>query len=301
MGESDCSCADAVMHTPEDVTNKALEQFKKLDADCLISLGGGSTVGLGKALSIRTGVPHIAVPTTYAGSEATPILGETVNNLKTTRSDPKILPTTIVYDVDLTLSLPAQLTFTSGINAIAHCVEAMYSTQLNPIIEGVALSGISNLYKSLLVLKEKPNDLDARSDALSGAWAAGVCLGHVGMGIHHKLCHTLGGSFGLPHAQTHTVILPHAMGYNYSHAREAMDKIKAAINADLDAPTALWNLEKELGTVMSLKDLGMKKEDLEKAADIASQAQYPNPAPLERAKLLELLENAWAGNKPSIM
>lgn len=289
------------MHTPEDVTNKAMEQFKSLNADCLISLGGGSTVGLGKALSIRTGVPHIAVPTTYAGSEATPILGETVNNLKTTRSDPKILPTTIVYDVDLTLSLPTQLTFTSGINAIAHCVEAMYSTTLNPIIEGVALSGISNLYKSLLVLKDDPNNIDARSDALAGAWAAGVCLGHVGMGIHHKLCHTLGGSFGLPHAQTHTVVLPHAMGYNYSHARDAMDKIQKAIGSDVDAPTAFWNLEKELHTVMAIKDLGMKEEDLPKAADIASTAQYPNPAPLERPKLLELLENAWAGNAPKLM
>jgi alcohol dehydrogenase class IV len=289
------------MHTPEDVTNKALEQFKSVNADCLLSLGGGSTVGLGKALSIRTGVPHIAVPTTYAGSEATPILGETVNNLKTTRSDPKILPTTIVYDVDLTLSLPAQLTFTSGINAIAHCVEAMYSSTLNPIIEGVALSGIANMYRALLVLKDKPDDMDARSDALAGAWAAGVCLGHVGMGIHHKLCHTLGGSFGLPHAQTHTVVLPHAMAYNYSHAREAMDKIQQAIGATEDAPTAFWNLEKKLGTVISLKELGMKEEDVPKAADIASTAQYPNPAPLERAKLVQLLENACSGKPPVLM
>lgn len=288
------------MHTPEEVTLKALEQAKSLNADCYISLGGGSTVGLGKALTIRTGVPHITIPTTYAGSEATPILGETVNNLKTTRSDPKILPTTIIYDVDLTLSLPAQLTFTSGINAIAHCVEALYSPQINPIIEGVALSGISNMYKALLTLKDSPNDIDARSQALSGAWAAGVCLGHVGMAIHHKLCHTLGGSFGLPHAQVHTVVLPHAMAYNFNAAHAAMEKIRVAIGSDIDAPQAFWQLEKTLGTVISLKELGMKEEDLPKAADIASTAQYPNPAPLEREKLLLLLENAYAGRPPVI-
>lgn len=292
-------CPDAVMHTPEDVTNKALEQFKKANADCLISIGGGSTVGLGKALAIRTGVPHIAVPTTYAGSEATPILGETVNKLKTTRTDPKILPTTIVYDVDLTLSLPQQLTYTSGMNAIAHCVEALYSPSINPVIEGVAISGISNLYRSLLRLKDAPNDIDARADALSGAYAAGVCLGHVGMAIHHKLCHTLGGSFGLPHAQTHTVVLPHAMAYNMEAAPEAMDKIRKAIGCEGSPAQALWDLEKTLGTVISLEELGMKKEDLEEAADIASKAQYPNPAPLERPKLLQLLQNAWEGKPPS--
>lgn len=292
-------CDDAVMHTPEDVTLKALEQLKQVKADCLISVGGGSTVGLGKALAVRTGVPHIAVPTTYAGSEATPILGETVNHLKTTRTDPKILPTTIVYDVDLTLTLPQQLSYTSGINAIAHCVEALYSPSINPIIEGVAMSGISNLYRSLLKIQETPNDIDARSEALAGAFAAGVCLGHVGMAIHHKLCHTLGGSFGLPHAQVHTVILPHAMAYNMEAAPKAMAQIKQAIGCSGSPAQAIWDLEKKLGTVINLEQIGMKQEDLEKAADIASKAQYPNPAPLDRAKLLQLLQNAYDGKPPS--
>ncbi|BEI94686.1 uncharacterized protein CcaverHIS019_0702670 [Cutaneotrichosporon cavernicola] len=292
-------CTDAVMHTPEDVTNKALEQLKASKADCLVSVGGGSTVGLGKALAIRTGIPHIAVPTTYAGSEATPILGETVNKLKTTRSDPKILPNTIVYDVDLTLSLPAQLTYTSGMNAIAHCVEALYSPTINPIIEGVAISGITNLYHALLKLKDAPNDIDARAQAQQGAYAAGVCLGHVGMAIHHKLCHTLGGTFNLPHAQTHTVVLPHAMAYNMEAAPVAMNQIAKAIGTDGSPAQALWELEKALGTVQSLESLGLKKEDLEVAADLAAKAQYPNPAPLERGKLLALLENAFYGRPPS--
>ncbi|TXT06165.1 hypothetical protein VHUM_03638 [Vanrija humicola] len=294
-------CADAVMHTPEEVTTKALAYAKSVNADGVVSLGGGSTVGLAKALAVRTGWPHVAVPTTYAGSEATTVLGETVNGLKTTRSDPKILPNTIVYDVDLTLGMPAFLTFPSGINALAHYVEALYSPALNPIIEGVALSGTTEMYSALIKLKDAPTDVDARAEALGGAFAAGVCLAHVGMGLHHKLCHTLGGSFGLPHAETHTVVLPHAMGYNYSAAKGAMQKIERAIGTSEKAPQAFWDFEKKLGTPTSLKELGLKKEDLAKAADLASKAQYPNPAPLDREKLLTLLENAWEGNPPAIM
>ena len=260
-------------------------------------------MGLGKAISVRTGLPHIAIPTTYAGSEATPILGETVDGLKTTRSDPAILPKTIIYDVDLTLTLPQQLTYTSGINAIAHCVEALYSPTVNPVIEGLALTGIGKLSSALRALKTNPSDMTAREDASSGAWAAGVCLGHVGMAIHHKLCHTLGGSFSLPHAEVHTVILPHAMAYNAGATPKVMETISKAMPGNgsqkVSAARAMWDLEKELGTVQSLEKLGMKREDLEKAADIASKAQYPNPAPLVRSRLLTLLEDAFKGNIPT--
>lgn len=261
-------------------------------------MGGGSTIGLGKALAVRMHIPHVAVPTTYAGSEATPILGETVNAIKTTRSHPDILPTVIIYDVDLTLSLPQQLTYTSGINAIAHCVEAMYSTQINPVIEGIALSGISSLYSALQTLRSSPDDINARGEATSGAWAAGICLGHVGMGLHHKLCHTLGGSFGLPHSEVHTVILPHAIAYNEEAATTAMGKIKRHLGASTSVARAVWDLEKELGTVQDLKSLGMKEEDLGTAAALACKAQYPNPAPLESGKLLELLRQAFHGEAP---
>jgi alcohol dehydrogenase class IV len=184
-------------------------------------------------------------------------------------------------------------------NAIAHCVEALYSPSINPIIEGVAISGITNLYNALLTLKDSPNDIEARAQAQQGAYAAGVCLGHVGMAIHHKLCHTLGGTFNLPHAQTHTVVLPHAMAYNMEAAPEAMAKIAKAIGTDGSPAKALWELEKTLGTVQSLESLGLKNEDLETAADLAAKAQYPNPAPLERPKLLALLENAFYGRPPS--
>jgi alcohol dehydrogenase class IV len=208
------------------------------------------------------------------------------------------LPSVIVYDVELTLSLPQQLTYTSGINAIAHCVEGLYSTQINPVIEGIALSGIHGMVTALRKLRESPNDIKARGDATCGAWGAGICLGHVGMGLHHKICHTLGGSFGLPHSEVHTVILPHAIAYNEHAAAEAMAKIRRTLGTEKSVARTMWDLEKELGTVQTLKELGMKEEDLEKAADIASQAQYPNPAPLEQDKLLKLLRDAYHGTAP---
>jgi maleylacetate reductase len=203
-----------------------------------------------------------------------------------------------VYDVDLTLTLPRHLTYTSGINAIAHCVEALYSSQSNPLIESVAVMGIAKLRQALLTLREMPEDMAARGLATTGAWAAGICLGHVGMAIHHKLCHTLGGSFGLPHSETHTVLLPHAMAYNAEAAPDAMSTVRRLFDSQTSAARAIWDMEKELGTVTSLKELGMREQDLEKAADLALQARYPNPAPLERSKLLALLVDAYHGNPP---
>src|SRR5262249_49398149 len=161
----------------------------------------------------RTDLPQIVVPTTYAGSEMTPILGETAGGAKTTQKTLKVLPEVVIYDVELTLSLPVAISGVSGMNAIAHAIEALYAQDANPVIELMALEGIRALAGALPRIAEAPKDVEARSDALYGAWLCGVCLGSVGMALHHKLCHTLGGSFGLPHAETHTVVLPHATRY----------------------------------------------------------------------------------------
>jgi alcohol dehydrogenase class IV len=181
-------------------------------------VGGGSTTGLGKAIALATGLDQIVVPTTYAGSEMTPILGQTERGVKTTQRSPAILPEVVIYDVDLTLTLPPALTATSGLNAIAHAVEALYAQDRNPIVSLMAEEGIAALARSLPVLVDAASDLAARSDALYGAWLCGACLGAVGMALHHKLCHTLGGSFDLPHAETHAVVLPHAVAYNSAAA-----------------------------------------------------------------------------------
>jgi alcohol dehydrogenase class IV len=205
--------AGAVMHTPVAVTERALRVVRERGADALVAVGGGSTTGLGKAIALRTGLPQIVLPTTYAGSEMTPILGETREGAKTTLKDPKILPEVVIYDVDLTLGLPAGVSAASGMNAIAHAVEALYARDRNPLISLAAEEGVAALARALPKILDAPRDHEARSEALYGAWLCGVCLGTVGMALHHKLCHALGGSFGLPHAETHAIVLPHAAAY----------------------------------------------------------------------------------------
>jgi alcohol dehydrogenase class IV len=290
--------ANATMHTPENITLEALEYAKKVNADCVVAVGGGSTTGLGKAIAYRTDLPQIVIPTTYAGSEATPILGQTANNQKTTLKSDKVLPEVILYDVDLTLTLPAQMTITSGMNAIAHAVEALYSPESNPMIDMLAEQGIAAIARALPLIHRNTLDKEARSDALFGAWACGTCLGAVGMSLHHKLCHTLGGSFDMPHAETHTVILPHAVEYNAPGAAKAIETVARALGVK-NAAQGLFDMAKNLGAPYSLKELGFKEEDIPKAAEIASKAPYPNPVPLEKEKILELLRNAWAGNRPT--
>ena len=289
--------ANATMHTPETITLEAVQYAKKVNADCLVSVGGGSTIGLGKAIAYRTDLPQIVVPTTYSGSEATPILGQTANNQKTTLKSDKVLPEVILYDVDLTLTLPAKMTITSGMNAIAHAVEALYSPEANPMTDMLAEQGIAAIARALPLIHKNPQDKEARSDALFGAWACGTCLGAVGMSLHHKLCHTLGGSFNMAHAETHTVILPHAVVYNAPGARKAIETVARALGVE-NAAQGLFDMAKNLGAPCSLKELGFKEDDIPRAAEIACRAPYPNPVSLEMQKILELLRNAWAGNRP---
>lgn len=288
--------SEATMHTPVGVTEKAVEYAKSVSADSVVSIGGGSTIGLGKAISIRTGLYHLAIPTTYAGSEVTPILGETKDGLKTTRSDPKILPGTVIYDVDLTMTLPTGLTAASGVNAIAHAVEALYARSRNPIIELFAQEGVRALSSSLPDIIADPSSQSARSLALYGAWLCGTCLGSVGMSLHHKLCHVLGGSFNLPHAQTHTIVLPHALAYNAPKVPDAMRRLAEALpGSEGDAVKGLNVLLDKIKVQRGLKELGMQESDIDKATDIAMGNPYWNPREIEREPIRELIRRAWAG------
>jgi alcohol dehydrogenase class IV len=290
--------AKAVMHVPVEVAEDARRAAKELGADCCVAVGGGSTIGLGKAIAAASGLPVLAVPTTYSGSEMTPIYGLTEGGVKRTQRDARVLPKTVIYDPELTLGLPGATSAASGMNAIAHCVEAMYAQDANPIISLMAGEGIRALAASLPVIVGDPKDLEARSEALYGAWLAGVSLGAVGMALHHKLCHTLGGTWNLPHAETHSIVLPHAARYNRDAAPDAMARVARALGAK-DAPNGLYDLEVKLGLKMTLADLGMRESDLERAAQLATQAPYPNPAAIEYADVLELLKNAFAGRRPA--
>jgi alcohol dehydrogenase class IV len=287
----------AVMHVPVEVAEDARRVARELGADCCVAVGGGSTIGLGKAIALTSGMPVLAVPTTYSGSEMTAIQGFTEGGLKRTQRDARMLPRTVIYDPELTLGLPAATSAASGMNAIAHCVEALYAVDANPITSLMAEEGIRALAQALPALVREPKNRDARSDALYGAWLGGAALGAVGMALHHKLCHTLGGTWNLPHAETHAIVLPHATRYNRDAAPEAMARIARALGAT-DAPTGLYDLETKLGLKMTLAELGLKPVDLARAAKIATESPYPNPAPVTYDGILELLSNAHAGTRP---
>ncbi|MFZ9440372.1 MAG: maleylacetate reductase [Hylemonella sp.] len=287
----------AVMHVPLETAREARELARQLGADCAVAVGGGSTTGLGKAIALDSGLPILAIPTTYAGSEVTPIYGITEGGLKKTGRDMRVLPRTVIYDPELTLSLPTALSVTSGINAIAHSAEGLYSIEGNPVMSLMAEEGIRALGQALPLIKRNPADLGARGDALYGAWLCGTVLGHVGMALHHKLCHTLGGTFNLPHAETHTIVLPHALAYNAQQAPQAMARIARALGS-ASAAQAVYDLAHDNGAPVALKDLGLTEPDLDRACDLALQNQYPNPRPLERQALRQLLQNAFEGNRP---
>ena len=288
----------AVMHVPIETAREAREQARALEADCAVAVGGGSTTGLGKAIALESSLPILAIPTTYAGSEMTPIYGLTQGGLKKTGRDARVLPRTVIYDVDLTLSLPPALSATSGMNAIAHAVEALYAQDANPIMSLLAQEGNRALSSGLPGVVKKPQDIEARSQCLYGAWLCGAVLGSVGMALHHKLCHTLGGTFNLPHAETHTVVLPHAVAYNRAAAPDAMRAAARAIGAD-DAAQGLYALARSLGAPLALKDIGMREADLDRAAQLATESPYYNPRPVEYGAIRQLLEDAYHGRAPA--
>ena len=290
----------AAMHVPMETAQQARAMAHELGADCAIAVGGGSTTGLGKAIALDSGLPILAIPTTYAGSEMTPIYGITQAGLKKTGRDARVLPRCVIYDPELSYSLPLDLSVTSGINAIAHAAEGLYAVDGNPIIDLMAEEGIAALGRAIPLLKLQTDDPAARHDALYGAWLCGSVLGHVGMGLHHKLCHTLGGSFNLPHAQTHTVVLPHALAYNAGAAPQAMQRIQSALGAlaNTSAAQAVYDLASDNGAPTSLRELGLQEHDLAQVLDIALQNQYPNPRPLMREPLHALLQDAYQGRRP---
>jgi maleylacetate reductase len=227
-----------VMHVPIEVAREGRAEARRRGADGCVALGGGSAIGLAKAIALELDMPIIALPTTYSGSEMTAIQGLTEGGVKRTHRDPRMLPRTVIYDPELTVTLPASIAGPSGMNAMAHCVEAFYAADADPLLSLAAEEGIRALARSLPRLVDRP-DLEASAEALYGAWLAGMALG-AGIALHHKLCHTLGGSFDLPHAPTHTVMLPYSAHYNRDAAPDAMARIARALGV-LDAPAGLFD------------------------------------------------------------
>lgn len=287
----------ARMHVPVEVADRGVEAARAAGADGCVAVGGGSSIGLGKAIALRTGLPLIAVPSTYSGSEMTPVWGLTEHGAKRTGRDPVVLPRSVVYDPELTLSLPVPLSVTSGVNAIAHAVEALYAPDTSPLIALMAQEGVRAMAGALPDVAADPDSLEARGRALYGAWLCGSCLGATTMGLHHKLCHVLGGTFGLPHAETHTVVLPYALAYNASAAPDAAAAVARALDAD-DAPHALRELAGRLGAPRSLAELGLKEGDLAVAAAQTAGQAYANPREVTADGALAVLRAAYEGAAP---
>jgi maleylacetate reductase len=287
----------AAMHTPVDVTEDAIGHVNASSADCVVAIGGGSTTGLGKAIALRTDLPQIVIPTTYAGSEATPILGQTEDGIKTTLTDPKIQPEVILYDAELVKTLPVAMTVTSALNAMAHAVEALYARDRNPVSTLLAGEGLRAFKSALPRVRENPMDLAARGQTLYGAWLCGTVLGQVGMALHHKLCHTLGGSFDLPHAETHAIVLPHAIAFNARAVPDLLSPICEIFGGE-NAGSALHEFARSVGAPTALKEIGLQEADLGRATDLATRNPYWNPQPIDPPAVRALLRAAWAGEPP---
>lgn len=289
----------ARMHVPVETVDEAQRYLSARQADGVVAFGGGSTIGLAKALALRAegGLPVIAVPTTYAGSEMTPIYGTTENGLKTTGRSAQVLPSAVLYDPDLTVDLPLGISLASGINAIAHAAEALYADDRSPVSDLMAQEGIHALAQGLPALVDDLRDATARASCLYGAWLCGTVLGQTTMGLHHKLCHTLGGVLDLPHAETHAIVLPHSLAYNYDAAPSAMQRIEVAMGT-AHAAEGVFDFIKELGLPTGLRELGMAENDIERVCGVALAQPYRNPCAIEREGLLRLLRRAWQGSPP---
>jgi len=297
LGERAAGVFDrVVMHVPIEIAKAGRAEAGRLGADGCIALGGGSAIGLAKAIALEQDVAIIALPTTYSGSEMTAIQGLTEAGVKRTRRDPRMLARTVIYDPELTVTLPPSIAGPSGMNAMAHCVEAFYAEGATPLLSLAAEEGIRALAGSLPALVDQPASLETSTRALYGAWLAGMALG-AGIALHHKLCHTLGGSFDLPHAATHAVMLPYSAHYNRDAVPDAMARIARALGVD-DAPVGLFDLARRIGAPASLAELGLRHADLDRAAELAAAAPYPNPRPVTREAVRALLEDAFYGRRP---
>ena len=284
--------AGAEQHVPAGRVTDAVGEIDRVGADALLAFGGGSAIGLAKAAVLTRPLPIVAVPTTYSGSEMTPVWGVTEAGSKRTGRDPRVAPGYVVYDPVLTLSLPARVSAASGMNAIAHAVEALYADGASPIAAGAAEQAIRSLGVALPLIVRSPGDLAARTLAMRGGHLAGVALSLTTMGLHHKICHVLGGTFGLPHAETHAVMLPRVVAFNAPAAPEAMARIAAALGAD-DAAGGLRKLNETLGLTMTLSDLGFRASDIDRAAELVTTAGYPNPRPVTANDVKERLRESF--------
>ena len=287
-------------------------------ADAIVGLGGGSSIGMAKAISRALGerrgdqslTPVIAIPSTYAGSEMTPVYGVTHTSdglsRKITIRDPRTVPRLVIYDPLLTLDLPSQVTSSSGINALAHCVEALYSSTRNSLATAAARAGIEHIVRALPRCAKNGADVGARDEMQVGAHLAAAALATTSMGLHHGLCHVLGGSAAVPHGIANSIILPHAMRFNLDATGSQLALVARSMGLSVDgrddhaaaeaAVAGVYHFIGQLGLPQRLRDAGVVEEDLPQLASMAlqSRAVQDNPKPVTDAAQTEaVLRAAW--------
>lgn len=290
--------AKAAMHVPMERVEEALQLQAQLGADCSVAIGGGSTTGLGKALALKAGLKNIAIPTSYAGSEMTNVWGITQEGRKTTGRDNRVVPDLTIYDPTLTLTMPPAFAASSGLNAMAQAAVNIATDNASPMVEALALEAVRRLAHALPIVLDDAENLDARAEAQMGACMAGSALGTGTTGLHHRLCHTFGGSFGTPHAETHTVLLPYSIAYNSKAVAAGTAKLAQALGCS-DAADGLQQLAKRLGAPSNLAQLNIKKDDLDEAARITLANPLQNPEPVSVENVRHLLDCAYEGTPPS--
>ncbi|MBB3085398.1 maleylacetate reductase [Geodermatophilus sabuli] len=299
---------DVVQHVPVEKAEAARTVAAAHDVELLVCVGGGSTTGLAKAVALTTGIPIVAVPTTYAGSEATDVWGLTEARTKTTGVDGRVLPATVVYDATLTVSLPVELSVASGLNSLAHCVDSLWAPRTDPINQALALEGARALARALPAVAADPTGLAGREQALYGCYLAAVAFASAGSGLHHKICHVLGGTFDLPHAPTHATVLPHVLALNAPAVPELAGRLAAALGSPaIDggdpaaaAGAALGRLYAGLPTPSRLADLGFTEADVPEAtARVLAAAPPSNPVPVTDTNITSLLTDALTGAIPA--
>ncbi len=293
---------EVVMHVPLEVAERARSAAIAGGVDVIVSVGGGSTTGLAKAVAMTTRLPIVAVPTTYAGSEATAVWGLTDVNRKTTGVDPVVLPRAVVYDASLLRSLPVELSVASGLNALAHCVDSLWAPLADPINAVFASEGARALNKGLPLVVKDPSDLSGIELALYGAHLAARAFASAGSGLHHKICHVLGGAYGLPHAELHTVVLPQVAAFQAPALPEVMERVARALGGygRDGAAAGLHELALAIGAPTALRDIGMREGDLDEAAGLVlEKVPDDNPRPVSEDDVRQLLQAAFEGRRPT--
>ncbi|MBP0594909.1 iron-containing alcohol dehydrogenase [Paraburkholderia sp. LEh10] len=281
---------EVVPHVPEHVVEKGIRFAEEIRADGIIAFGGGSSLDTAKAISHKIGVSILAIPTNFSGSEVTPNFGISSDGFKRGVFDNAVLPRTVIYDPSLLNTLPDSVAVCSGINAVAHAVEAMYAPEANPLTVSLAETGIR---KMIAGLRKRDNKEAWTIDAFTGSWLCGEVLSQVGMGLHHRICHVLGGSFGLPHAEVHTIVLPYSIAFNFDHTPVLKSLTDLFPNQTLWAGMAAFSTS--LGAPASLKDVGFSKDGIEEAVQLAMRGAIANPREVGEADIRSIIQQAFAG------